>query len=337
MPNNTDVDTSDMMPIERPPLQSGGPPLDMQPQKSPFYRGNFPTTAIVNPDSIRNFNTPWIPQYRIVPAQPLNMAGASNNAVATVATAVITFPQPPAPAISQALVTIPTGYQFTFLQVKLPNSSNPSAVISSYKVYRNTANSLGSAVVTQTISHGLSNTGSPVVVQDSQPNGVTMFYWVSAVNVSGIESTLTAAQSVTVASNAGFNSNSQIASTFHNNPVNVSWAPTNLVTLSNNSLSPIIVITANTNQFAPGQISYNSGSVNPGSFGTWVVFADDPTFAGGPSIYSFSSSINNLASAEGRLLLGKITTSPTTSSTGGGFSGGTGGVSFAGGRGLIQI
>ena len=335
MPFNTHVDTSDLEQVERPAPRIG-PPLDLQ-LRPPFYQGALPTNAVVNPDAIRNFTVPNIPSYRILPAQPLNIAGANVNTTAAATTSIAPRQPVPAPTISSPLATIPTGYTFSFLQVRLPMGS--TTAISSYKVYRGTTNVSASAVVIQSVVHHSANVGVPVVVQDAQPNGVTQFYFVSAVNISGIESTLTPAQAqgVTIINNAGFNSNSQLASSFHNNPVNTSWAPFDSVTLSNNSIVTTITVTANTNQFAPGQINYNSGTISPAFFGTWVIFADDPTFAGGAPIYNFSANIQNLAANEGRLLLGKINTTTSSATTGGGTTGGTGGPSFSGGRGLIQI
>jgi hypothetical protein len=333
MPINENIDTTDLEPIE-PRTVTMAPPLD-QPQKSPFYRGQVPTTAIVNADAIRNFTTVGIPSYRIVPPQPLNLAGSAINATAAATTRPVLTQPTPAPAIVQTLTTIPTGYQFTFRQVLLPLSS--TTAINSYKVYRNTVNVSASAQAIQSIPHHPESTGVPVVVQDSQPNGVTMFYWVSAVSVVGVESSLTPAQASAVASNAGFNSNSQVASSFHGQPVSTSWAPTSSTVLSNTGLSLTIVISSNVNQFAAGTIPLNSGSVTPASFGTWAVFADDPTFAGGPVIYSVSANLQNQVLNEGRMCLGVITTVNSGSSTGGGTSGGTTGASAAGGRGLILL
>lgn len=336
MEGTLNVDTTDLERVER-PTPKVGPPLDTPILRSPFYIAQVPTTAVVNPDNIRNFHMPGIPSYRINSPQPLTLAGSGVNANTEVATPAVIVPQPPAPIISQALTTIPTGYQFTFLQVKLPTNTNPSATISSYKVYKNTANATGGATVIQTISHGLTNTGSPIVVTDPQPNGVTQFYWVSAVNLSGVESALTPAQSGTVTSNAGFNSNSQLAGTFHNNPVNVAFAPTTTTTLSNNGLSTVISIAAATNRFGPGVISYNSGSVDPGTFGTVWIFTDDPQFQGGAVIYqSTTTTPYAQVGGEGRLPVGKITTASGSAKTGGGFSGGTTGAGAGGGRGYIQ-
>lgn len=330
MANNIHIDTTDLMQVER-TMPSAAPSLD-QPIKSPFYRGQLPTTAIVNPDAVTNFRTPGIPSYRINPPQPLSLAGAGSNASPTVTVSTFNTLVPPAPTIAQTLVTIPTGYQFSFLQVRLPLGTNTA--ISTYKVYRSSTSSNTSAQVVQTISHNPANNGVPIVVQDAQTNGVTMFYWVSAVSTAGLESTMTPAQSGTVTSNAGFNSNSQLASTFHNNPVNVAFTPTATTGLSNNGSSTAITVSAGTNQFAPAGISYNSGSVDPGSFGTWYVFADDPQFLGGTVTYQFSSTPPNQTAAEGRLPFGKITTLNGTPKTGGGYTGGTttGG---GGGRGYI--
>ena len=148
-----------------------------------------------------------------------NRRGARRGKTASVST--FNTLQPPAPTISQTLTTIPVGYTFSFYQVRLPLGSRTA--ISTYKIYRATTSSNTAAQVVQTISHNPANNGIPIVVQDAQPNGVNMFYWVSAVSTAGLESSMTAAQTGTVTSNAGFNSNSQLASTFHNNPVNSSF------------------------------------------------------------------------------------------------------------------
>jgi len=333
MPFTTHVDTSDMEQVERTDPRIG-PPLDLQPAKSPFFQGPLPTTAVVNPDAVRNFNTPGIPSYRIVPAQPLNIAGATTNTTAAATTSIAPRQPTPAPTISQSLTTTPSGYTFSFLQVRLPMGSTTS--ISSYKVYRNSINVSASATVIQSVVHHQANIGIPVLVQDSVSNGIQFYYWVSAINISGIESTLTPAQSGTVSNNAGFNSNSQLASSFHGLPLNTSWSPGSTTTLSNNGVTSVIVVAADTAQFGPSTLSYSSGTVAPGLFGPGVIFVDDRTFSGGAATYVYSSNVQSQAQSDGRLLWGKIQTSNTSASTGGGFTGGTttGG---AGGRGLILL
>jgi hypothetical protein len=98
---------------------------------------------------------------------------------------------PPAPTVSQSLIASPTGYQFTFTQL----AAQAADIIDCYKIYRNTANSSGSATVIRTVKHDPKNASAPVVIQDTATGGVLYYYWVSAVNTVGLESTLTAAQS----------------------------------------------------------------------------------------------------------------------------------------------
>ncbi len=69
MPMNTMVDTRGMERME-PAAKPFVPPL-VEAFRSPFYRGPMPTTAIVNPDAVRNFNNTGIPTYRINIPQPL--------------------------------------------------------------------------------------------------------------------------------------------------------------------------------------------------------------------------------------------------------------------------
>jgi hypothetical protein len=328
----TDIDTTDLERVER-PAPKMLPPIDSFQIKSPFYISQVPTTATVSPDAVNNFRNPGIPSYRITPPQPLSLAGSGTNAVPTLAISSFNILAPPSPTISQTLTTIPIGYQFSFFQVQLPLGSRTT--ISTYKIYRSTTSSNTNAQVIQTISHNPSNAGVPIIVQDAQPNGVTQFYWVSAVSTAGLESSMVPAQTGTVVNNAGFNATFQLANSFHNNPVNVAFTPTSTTNLSNDGISHMIVVSAGTNQFAPAGVSYNSGTVDPGNFGTWYIFADDPLFQGGAVAYQFSATPPNQTAADGRLPFGKITTVNGTAKTGGGYTGGTtpGG---GGGRGYIQ-
>ncbi len=334
MPVNLDIDTTDLMRVERPPVTVSLPAAD-QPIKSPFYVGQVPSTATVNPDAVRNFHTPGIPFNRVVPPEPLALSGSSSNTVATPTVSTFQIIRPPAPTIAQALSSTPTGYTFSFYEVRLPLDSRMA--ISAYKVYRNSTSDISGAQAVQTYPHNPNALSTPVVVQDAQPNAVTQFYWVSAINTSGLESALTPAQSAAVTNKAGLNSNSQLASSFNNNPINTTWSPIAPTVLSNNGTTVVVAVAANTNQFAPGQVSYNSGTVNLGVFGGQVIFVDDPTFQGGAVPYSGSASMFSQAASEGRLILGKIITNNTSATTGGGTSGGTTGIAGAGGRGVIQI
>jgi hypothetical protein len=331
----TDIDTTGLEQISR-PVPRAMPPLDLQPAKSPFLISSLPTTAVVNPDSIKNFNTPGIPQYRFTPPPPISASSGASNTIASVKTLPILSQPTPAPTIASPLVTIPTGYQFSFLQVRLPLSS--TLAISSYKIYRNTANNSASASVIQSVIHHQANLGVPVLIQDNQPNGVTQFYWVSAVNTSGQESNLVAAQSGPVTSNAIANSNSQLASSFHGVPNNTSIAPQQTSVLTNNGAVNAITVLPSLFTAGPGTVAYNSGTAFPAfTSSTFTVFASDPTFAGGPVIYQFSESLSafNQVSSDSFVNFGQIKTAAGTATSGGGNQGGTTGLSAVGGRGYL--
>jgi hypothetical protein len=100
---------------------------------------------------------------------------------------------PPAPTFAETLIATPTGYEFAFTQVVAAGT-----VIDSYKVYRNTSFSSSGATVIRTFKHDQTNAGSPITVQDVSPDGVPYYYYVSAVNTSGLESAKASAQAGTV-------------------------------------------------------------------------------------------------------------------------------------------
>jgi hypothetical protein len=117
----------------------------------------------------------------------------------------------------------------------------------------------------------------------------------------------------------------RIVNSFHNNQLNVTSIPTSSTTLSNDGVSTAIVISSHTLQYGAGNRSNNLGSVDPGSFGLWAVYYDDPTYTGGAVIYQVTSDLLVPAQSDGRVLVGTITTVLGTPFTGGGHSGGTGG------------
>lgn len=117
--------------------------------------------------------------------------------------------------------------------------------------------------------------------------------------------------------------NNRLANSFRANGVNLANVPTSSTMLSNDGVSNAIVIAPSTNQFGSGPVSYNSGSVNPGVFGTFYVYADDPTFAGGAVNYQFTTNPVDLVGADGRINFGKIITVGGSAKTGGGNTGGT--------------
>lgn len=117
--------------------------------------------------------------------------------------------------------------------------------------------------------------------------------------------------------------NNRLANSFRDNTLNVSKCPIAPTVLSNaGGAATSISVAATTFQFGPNQISYNSGSVDPGVQGTFFVYAKDPTFAGGAVTFLFSTNPQAQTSDDGIVNFGKIITS-AVASTGGGNTGGT--------------
>lgn len=134
----------------------------------------------------------------------------------------------------------------------------------------------------------------------------------------------------------GFNaldSNSRIVNSFALQPLDVSVVPLSSTTLSNPGGGPTaITIAASSMQYGAGSVAYNSGSVDPGSTGTYYVYASDPTFAGGAITYLASTFPYDQTTSDASIPFGKITVSGAAS-TGGGYQGGLG---ARGGRGYVQ-
>ena len=105
---------------------------------------------------------------------------------------------PPAPSVTQTLVGMPTGYQFTFSQL----AGILADIISGYNIYRNTSNTTVGATVIRFIPQSALNSGS-FVFQDALNDAVVYYYWVSAVNTSGLESALTSAQTGAISGSLG--------------------------------------------------------------------------------------------------------------------------------------
>ncbi len=134
----------------------------------------------------------------VVTVQPFSANGSVADFAKSITTTVAldgVVSAPPAPSISQNLVAIPLGLQFAFNQVNLGGTQD---VIDSYRVYRYTSNSSGSASLIQVIKHDPTASGAIVVQDNVGQGGVPYFYWVTSVNTVGLESSKTAAQSGTV-------------------------------------------------------------------------------------------------------------------------------------------
>lgn len=124
-----------------------------------------------------------------------------------------------------------------------------------------------------------------------------------------------------------FDAQGRVASPFFNNLVDAAGSPTSQP-LSQSGTTTAILVAAHTWQFGDHQINYNSGSYDPGAFGTFDVYSDDPFHAGGSVAY-FAVTVPNttVIAKRGRVYHGRITTVNTGggSGSGGGTGGGSGG------------
>jgi len=120
-------------------------------------------------------------------------------------------------------------------------------------------------------------------------------------------------------------SRAQIASAFFDNQVGVNTAFTTSGILTQSGTSTTINVAASTVKAGDLTVAYSSGSVNPGSYGTWYIYIDDPFYRGGAVVYKASANAFDTQAALGRVTLGSITTT-----AGGGGSGGGGGGGHAG-------
>ena len=123
------------------------------------------------------------------------------------------------------------------------------------------------------------------------------------------------------------NTNNRLAGAFRNNPISTIASLTGANPLSQVGVTTAIAVAANTQQYGDGTVSYNSGSVDPGSIGLWYVYADDPNFAGGAVTYVATNSLAVLNAGNGRVSFGQIT---TLGGGGGAGSGGGGGCPLSG-------
>ena len=63
--------------------------------------------------------------------------------------------------------------------------------VDGYKIYRNTSGTFGTATAIKYYPHNPVNSGSQVVPDDGLKNGDLFWYWVTAVNTTGLESSST--------------------------------------------------------------------------------------------------------------------------------------------------
>lgn len=170
-----------------------------------YHGGKNPVLVAGGTTSPLNFICDATNETVVVYGQAVGLNGSSAPLVFALTTHVKlsgVVSAPPAPTISQSLVGTPTGYQFGFNQVILPTGD--VEVISNYNVYRGVLNSFAAATLRTTISSNPNLMGS-ITYSDTvnDATGAAYYYWVTAVNSSGYESTPTPAQSGTVAGSVG--------------------------------------------------------------------------------------------------------------------------------------
>jgi hypothetical protein len=96
---------------------------------------------------------------------------------------------------------------------------------------------------------------------------------------------------------------------FELTPISTSGTPTSTTGLCTQSGSTTTInIAASTWQFGSGQINYNGGTINPGFFGKFYIFADDPSYSGGAITYQITITPSVCNAATGRIVFGSIIT-----------------------------
>lgn len=113
---------------------------------------------------------------------------------------------PPAPTVSQTLLGTPVGYQFQFAY----EGGLLADVIQGYNIYRNTSNTTSGATLIKNVPQPAQNSGV-YTYQEAVPTGTVYYYFVSAVNISGLESAKTSAQSGSTANGSNLDANGQLS------------------------------------------------------------------------------------------------------------------------------
>jgi hypothetical protein len=114
---------------------------------------------------------------------------------------------------------------------------------------------------------------------------------------------------------------------FDNVPLDTAVTPTigGAAILTQSGTTTTINVAAFTAKRGFGNVSYNSGSVNPGAYGAYLVYTKDITYSGGAQTFLATLLNEDLSTDEGVVYIGKITTV-----AGGGGSGGGGGLGGSG-------
>lgn len=238
------------------------------------------------------------------------------------------------------------------LTVNLQWNENTETNMQGYNVYRFTSNTPASAVkIGNTPWNGA---GTPNFVDNTAVVNTVYYWWVTAVNKIGGES---AKSVVFTNSPVGVGLDTQVLDgvTFYRTTLNEkTGGGRGFVALNvNNQLASLLVqqpvgapgdfpgavsplkqhasnstqidVAAFSVMFGSNTVAFNSGSVNPGTYGTYYLYFDDPTYTGGAQTYHATQNTTTLVSNDGRIYIGKIITANAVVVTGGGGSGSGGG------------
>ena len=105
-------------------------------------------------------------------------------------------------------------------------------------------------------------------------------------------------------------------------PVTVAQALTVNAILTQSGTSTAIDVAAGDLSTPYQLVAYGSGVTDPGAYGTWWIYADDPHLAGGSVTYEATQVQADLKAVPGRVGFGSITTIPAGGGSGGGGGGG---------------
>jgi hypothetical protein len=204
---------------------------------------------------------------------------------------------PPNPSISQTLVSVPLGFQFSFNQV----SGLTTDIVKGYKIYRGTTNVSSASSLIDTKLHDPLATGA-IVVQDYPGVNLTYYYWVTSFNAAGLESGFVDAQSGTTVS--------EFVRYSDQDSVNVSYRPTsNPLTGHDAGASATVNIAAFTMRAGGTDISISSGSVTALSYSTlYYIYYDDNAKAGGAVTYNATTTKETAINGRGRFFVGSVKT-----------------------------
>lgn len=265
------------------------------------YKGNTQPVAIGDShDSPCSFLVESTGENVVVTVQALGQDGtpaAFDKAPTTHVLLDGVISSPPNPSISQTLVSVPLGFQFSFNQV----SGLTTDIVKGYKIYRGTTNVSSAASLIDTKLHDPLATGA-IVVQDYPGVNLTYYYWVTSFNAAGLESGFVDAQSGATVS--------EFVRYSDQDAVNVSYRPTsNPLTGHDAGASATVNIAAFIMRGGAYDISVNSGSVTTLSYSTlYYIYYDDNAKAGGAVTYNATVTKETALNGRGRFYIGSVTT-----------------------------